>query len=669
MTIDILLQPISSLIPLKTHTLQALQRLKINLVRDLLLHKPNYYTQRIMYPDLSKLKHGDVIITEVTIQDISMPKSRGRPIKIYASNDTGGITMIFFNKIPPHIYSGLRIGATKIIQGKVEWNDFYYQIAHPEFIWDKGRASNIEPIYPLTYGINNKQIQDYVAKALTAVKGRAKGEVCKVVESLEYIHAPKDLQLVDHHIKMLARYELLANQLALSKIRKHNSIYRGRAFTVADSLQSNVLQKLGFKLSDAQRGAITEIGMHQSSETRMNHMLQGDVGSGKTLVALMSILNVVSKGVQAALMAPTELLASQHFAFFTKALEGTGINVGLLTGKTKGKERKLILDSLRKGEILILIGTHALFQEKVEFHDLGYIVIDEQHKFGVMQRIELLNKAKHPDLLIMTATPIPRSLTMTLFGDMSVSQMLSKPTNRPEIATILKSSKKLPEVIDALHRKLSLHEKIYWVCPLIENDQDTTDKSEFSIQDVTSRFDVLNQYFPGKVGLLHGKMSAEDKESTMQQFKFGSIDILVTTTVIEVGIDVPNATLMVIENAERFGLAQLHQLRGRVGRSDLPSHCILLYEYLAGMVKQRLEVMRSSTDGFYIAEQDLVLRGGGEILGTKQSGEVEFYFADLARDMAMLVECKKASENKDAMGKYQELIYLFYGEYDKVLCG
>jgi len=647
----LIFQPVTSILKLQPHTLEALHRLGINLVRDLLLHKPHSYVTKNTAPDLSKLQPGEQIIAEVVIRDITLPKRRGSPIKIYADNETGGIVLIFFNKIPQWIFSKLRIGTKQIIEGKVEWNDFYYQISHPDFISHAKEAYGIEPIYPLTYGLHNKQLHGYILKALAVLHD---DNALDLFTALKYIHSPLNLADIDGNIRQLAYYELLSNQLSLAHIRKNNRVARGRAFAQATHLQQQVLNNLGFELSEGQRAVIHEIEQEQRAEIRMSHMLQGDVGSGKTLVALMTMLNVATTGVQSALMAPTDILANQHFIFFVKALKGIGIEVALLTGKTKAKERRDVLAKLNNGEIHILIGTHALFQTEVIFRDLGYIIIDEQHKFGVMQRMELLNKAKHPDLLVMTATPIPRSLTMTLFGDMSVSRLTTKPKMRSEIVTILKSRSKINEVINSLIRKIEKGEKIYWVCPLIEQEDD----KEILLHDVTTRFNSLNEIFPGQVGMIHGKLSVDIKDKIMQSFKTGMTPILVATTVIEVGIDVQDATLIVIENAERFGLAQLHQLRGRVGRGDIPSHCILLYEYLAGMVKTRLEIMRSSNDGFYIAEQDLLLRGGGEILGTKQSGQQEFIFADLVRDIDLLTKCNEIAKYED-YDSHKWLIKLF----------
>lgn len=645
-----LFKPTTQLLKLQPHTIKALERLRIYNVCDLVLHKPHNYVARTINPNLSDLKHGDHIITEVTIRDVQQPKRRGAPLKIFADNETGGILLIFFNKLHPFVFNQLRVGMQRIVEGKVELNDFYYQISHPDLIVDRKQVEGIEPIYPLTHGVNNKQIHSYVLKALDTLSGDGK-LMTKLLEALIGIHIPKSLSEIETHTKTLAHLELLANQLTLAHIRKQNNTQRGRAFPKAKDLQDQTLARLKFQLSGGQEQVILEIEEDQAAEVRMTRMLQGDVGSGKTLVALMTMLSVAAQGVQSALMAPTDLLATQHYAFFSRALDPSlGLDpkdssclsvvskVALLTGKTKPSERKEILAKLESGEILMLIGTHALFQSKVVFSNLGYIVIDEQHKFGVQQRLELLAKANNPDLLLMTATPIPRSLTLTLFGDMSVSRLMTKPQNRPEIKTIATPKSKLTEVIDSLDRKLQEGEKVYWICPLIEQEDKKTPED---LSDVISRFNVINEAYPGKVALLHGKLPSEIKDDIMTRFKNGDLSILVSTTVIEVGIDVPDATLIVIENAERFGLAQLHQLRGRVGRGNIPSHCILLYAHLGGMIKERIEIMRTSNDGFYIAEEDLKLRGGGEILGMKQSGQEEFRFADLTKDMELLIVCNK----------------------------
>lgn len=665
-------EPVTKYLKLQKHSIDALKRLGINCNKELLLHKPNYYIHKNINPSI--LKNGEIVILDVIITEIIISTSRRSPSKIYVKYADKEICLIFFSNIPKWILSKLNTGLKCAIEGKVDSKNHSLQISHPEFIFNGQNKHIIEPIYPLTYGLKNKQLHNYILSTLRladlAQSKEAKNdhfnEIENIIEALYILHSPKNEQdIKDSRIKM-AYYELLANQIAVSHSRNNNIARPGNAYQISQEWHNQIMQNLAFELTDGQQEVLQEIYHDQKNQQSMIRMLQGDVGSGKTLVALLSMLNVIYSSKQAAFMAPTDLLANQHYNFFCKATKSLDIKIALLTGKTKAKERRELLADLDNGNIDILIGTHSLFQEKVIFHDLGYIVIDEQHKFGVMQRMELLAKAKNPDLLVMTATPIPRSLTMTLFGDMSVSLLKSKPKNRPQIITALKSRTKIDELISAMHTKLENNEKVYWVCALIEanEDDDNPGSDKAFIQDATSRHAELKKIFPEQVGLLHGKMSGTAKDEIMQSFKNGDIKILVSTTVIEVGIDVSDATLIIIENAERFGLAQLHQLRGRVGRGTLASHCILLYEFLAGDIKTRLTTMRESDDGFYIAEQDLKLRGSGEILGTKQSGNINFNFADLSLDLDILNKCKLRAESitSDQYQHYQWLLNLFQND-------
>lgn len=653
--IDELFLHLDSFLNMKPSTKKAMERLGIQTIADLLLHKPHSYLDVKLSANLSKLNIGDHIIAEVVISEI-IQRQRRSPMKIYASNDTGGITLVFFNKIPSFILPRIKVGSKVTISGKVDFNDFYYQIAHPDFLWGNIPKTPIEPIYPLTYGISNKQIQNYIKKVMDIIEIKISSikskDFCEFIYALKTIHFPSNIADVKSAEKILAKYELLSNQLSLALLRKSNHTKRGHSFPKASLMQERVLKNLGFNLSSGQKRVILEIEQDQESSLRMSRMLQGDVGSGKTLVALMTILNVASQNMQSSLMAPTDLLASQHYSFFCKALEGSGIEIALLTSKTKTKDRNQILNKLQSGEISILIGTHSLFQDKVVFNNLGYIIIDEQHKFGVEQRAELVKKARAPDLLLMTATPIPRSLTMTLFGDMSVSRLTEKPSSRPSITTILKHSSKISDVIDSVYRILEKGEKIYWVCPLIEESE--KDDNKQNMTDVLYRFETLHNIFGNKTSLIHGKMTAEAKDMAMRSFKKGETSILVATTVIEVGIDVADATLIIIENAQNYGLAQLHQLRGRVGRGDKPSFCILLYNFASEIGKERLNIMKESTDGFYIAEKDLFLRGSGEILGTKQSGQTQFKFANLVEDMNLLILSNEKANDMILQNNYDD---------------
>lgn len=674
---NIFFQPVKTIIPMKEAAEKALARVGIHVLRDLLFYKPYSYNISDNSSDLRNLQTGTLVQAEVTIDAIDLPKLKRLPTKIYTSNDTGELVLVFFNKIPQFIFSRLKEGNKCVVSGKVQKFDGFYQINHPEFIFKKELIAPVEPIYHLTYGLINKQLYGYILVGISALEAAIKARVSfgnvsdnssleifnekqyiqnllQEIKSLHLVGAMPDRRviesLLDESTRKLTIKELFANQVSLAKLKKAEKQVLGHKFSVDFQLQTQVLEILGFVLTDAQQNAIKEIQSDQTTAVQMMRLLQGDVGAGKTLIALMTMLNPVKDGFQAALMAPTDLLSVQHFQFFQKALEGTDIKCALLTGKTKAKERREISASLENGDVDILIGTHALFQESVEFKNLGYVIIDEQHRFGVEQRMELIAKASHPDVLVMTATPIPRSLTLTMFGDMSVSLLKTKPRNRLPITTTINSNAKKDQVIESISKKIEEGQKIYWVCPLIDkNDKSLEDEDLAVFANVIERYEEIERIYPGKAGILHGKMKSLEKDKIMQNFKDGEIKILIATTVIEVGIDVPDATLIIIENAEKFGLAQLHQLRGRVGRGVLQSYCMLMYnpKRLSAMSRKRLEIMRNSNDGFYIAEQDLVLRGGGEILGTKQSGEPNFFFADLARDVEDLIKVNKIAKEVD----------------------
>ena len=667
---DILFQPIKSIISIKETSEKALKRLGIFNVRDLVFYKPYSYNISDTSPNLSSLHDNALIQAEVSIIDILQSRSNRTPTKIYVANDTGGLTLVFFNRIPPFIFSKLKIGGKYTVHGKVQYFDGSFQITHPEFIFKKSLSVPVEPVYHLTYGLINKQLYDYILTSIRSLEvaigarnsfGKVEQETSNYMSSLINEikqlhlvgHAPNPsmiVQTIDSTISKLAAKELFANQVSLFKLKRKEQAVLGRSFNITNEVKNKVLNNLGFELTTHQQEAIKQIEFDQAANIQMRRLLQGDVGSGKTIVALLTMVNVVVCGAQVVFMVPTDLLSLQHYQFFIKVLTRTGINVELLTGKTTIKARKAIKENLENGTINILIGTHALFQEAVTFKDLGYVIIDEQHRFGVQQRLELIAKATHPDVLVMTATPIPRSLTLTMFGDMSVSQIKDKPKNRLPIVTTITPHNKREQVALSLQKMIDHDQKIYWVCPLIDqNDKTLEHEDGFTYSDVTTRYEELDKIYPGQVAILHGKMKSAGKDAVMQKFKDGVIKILVATTVIEVGIDVPDATLIIVDNAEKFGLAQLHQLRGRVGRGELQSYCILIYnsKRFSANARNRLEIMRQSNDGFYIAEQDLLLRGGGEILGTKQSGEPEFFFADLGRDLNILLEANKLAQNSN----------------------
>ncbi len=686
---NILFQPITEIVPMKEAAKKALGRLGLHCLRDLLFHKPSGYNIIDTSSDFANLSDGKLVQIEVTIGEILHPPSRRAPMKIYTSNESGELMLFFFNKIPGFIYNRLKIGSKCIVVGKVQFADGMWRMTHPDFVFNKASVSAVEPVYPLTYGIINKQLGSYIISAIkafeNAIKARAEfgseskdqqEYMARLLIHIKQIHLldakPNPMlieQSIEESTESLSASELFANQVSLAKLKSKEKAVLGNNFDIFSEIKQKVLDRLGFELTDAQSSAIEEIEKDQLSGHQMMRLLQGDVGSGKTLVALLTMINVAKSGHQSALMVPTDLLSAQHYQFITHALEGTGITPALLTGKSKAKERRAVQEGLKNGEIDILIGTHALFQSSVEFAKLGYVIIDEQHRFGVEQRLELIGKASNPDVLVMTATPIPRSLTLTMFGDMSVSQVKAKPKNRLPIVTTIISNDKKNQVIESLGKKLAIGEKIYWVCPLIDKSDKTIELEEDAVYaDVTERAAELEGAYPGVVAILHGKMKAADKEAVMQKFKDGEIKILVATTVIEVGIDVSDATLIILDNAEKFGLAQLHQLRGRVGRGSLQSYCMLMYnpKRLSTMARKRLEIMRNSSDGFYISEQDLLLRGGGEILGTKQSGEPEFFFADLGRDLEILLKANKLTTSVIASELVDFQIRLFAREREEL---
>lgn len=679
---NIFFQPVKKYLNISEAASKALLRLKIETLRDLLFYRPVAHQHIAQEPNLEQVEAGQLIQTTVTLEDVLRPTSRKAPLKLYATNSTGAITLVFFNKIHPFLYNKLKVGQKYTICGKIEIFDRNLQISHPEFIFNKKFTNQIIPIYPLTYGITNKQLYGYVIDALKIVENTISNINNLGSSSKEYkdylvslLDELKKLHLIDfvgtdprinqsYASSHLAKKELLANQLSLTALKRQQKTNAGRVFTANKQLQVQVLSRLQFELTDGQQSAISEIEQDQISSSQMVRMLQGDVGSGKTLVALLTMLNVVSSGAQASLMAPTDLLSIQHYQFFSYALENTNVKVGLLTGKMTAQQHRKIKKQLQEGEIDIIIGTHALFQKDVEFKNLGYVIIDEQHRFGVEQRLELVKKSSYPDLLVMTATPIPRSLTLTMFGDMNVSKITSKPKNRLPIITSVIPTTKKHSLVMSFEKRINLGEKIYWVCPLIDQSDklaedeivNFTENNNFSPATVQSTFDELSKLFPGKVAALHGKMKSQEKDQIMQEFKEGSISVLVATTVIEVGIDVPDSNFIVIENAEKFGLAQLHQLRGRVGRGAKQSYCILIYnpQRTSQVAAERLKIMRQSNDGFYIAEEDLKLRGGGEILGLRQSGEPVFYFANLSTHLPDLLEANKMAGSMSVTDKFVE---------------
>ena len=665
---------------------EALNRLNIYHLSDLLWHFPNNIINKKLYPPLYLLEEGDLVILGLKIIDIDQPNnpnfSRRKPFKIYCGNQTGRLNLIYFNYHPQYLLNWAKVDSEIIVTGKIEIFNGFKQISHPEIINPiKPHPPMVteEIIYPLTYGIINKQIQKYIHFALDNLSNKEEWIDPAVIKkfnwdnfnnSLHRIHNPQKIYLPDSLERQRIAYdELLATQLMVNILRKYKSKNFGRTVITSGNLLKSFLANLPFELTEGQTQAITAISLDQASANKMSRLLQGDVGCGKTIVAFAAILNAVETGAQAVLMAPTDVLANQHFLTMEKFFTNLPIKFALLTGKTKSKERLKIMNELSNGELQILIGTHAVFQDKVVFHDLALVVIDEQHRFGVEQRLSLVNKGNKADLLIMSATPIPRSLSLALYGDMEITRINEKPKSRIAIKTSIMPKSKLNELVSSLDNILKNQGKIYWICPLISESEDKTLEQVNEKTAAETRAHELSKFYPGIVGLIHGQLDNQIKQEVLHKFIIGDFKILVATTVIEVGVDVPDATVIIIENAESFGLSQLHQLRGRVGRGDKASNCVLLYNPpISNTSWQRLKILRETEDGFILAEEDLKLRGGGDIIGTKQSGLPSFKTVDfichhqlinLADHQAKQIIAEDPLLELPHNRKYQELLSIF----------
>jgi len=649
-------------------------------VIDLLLHLPSGAIDRRARPKLNEVQPGQVVTVAVNVEEHHpAPPHRPRaPYRIVASDDTGTLTLTFFHARKDYLEKLLPVGEMRYVSGTAEFYDGMLQMVHPDRVVDeKGFADLplVEPVYPLTEGLAlgnvRRAMEGAVARLPAMPEWQDEAWVSRerfsaFADALRHLHRPAephDILPESLSWTRLAYDELLAGQLALALVRAHMRRQAGRGSASEGRLRARILKALPYALTHSQQQAVNDIINDLALPQRMLRLLQGDVGSGKTVVALVAAAAVIEAGRQAAFMAPTELLARQHLNTIAPLAEAAGIRVAILTGRERGRERTEILNRLTLGDIDLLIGTHALFQEDVAFRDLALAVVDEQHRFGVHQRLALTQKGDAVDVLVLTATPIPRTLVLTYFGDMDVSELREKPAGRQPIDTRTIALTRVVEVEDAVGRAIAEGKRAYWVCPLVE------DSEKIDLAAAEARYAELRKRFGKSVDLVHGRMKGTEKDAAMERFASGKTQLLVATTVIEVGVDVPEATIMVIEHAERFGLAQLHQLRGRVGRGSGQSTCLLIYKAPLGeTAKARLAILRETEDGFRIAEEDLRLRGEGDVLGTRQSGSPGFQIARIevhgkylgaARDDAALVLNRDPALMTPRGEALRHLLYLF----------
>ena len=649
-----------------------LKNKKIEKINDLLWNIPYDYSDRRKTVELDKLQIGKILTIKVKVKKYNFPRLRRLPNRISCEDSKGKIDIIFFNSREGYIKKILPINNWVVISGKINFYKNKYQITNPEYIT---QISNIDyvakiiPKYSLTEGLNEKSYRKIIKQVLDNMPEINEWYDESFIKKMSFL-SWKECILKIHNIKndkdlnsdiykRLAYDEIFAHLLTLSKNRRIIKINKKNNKVFSKKISNKIIVSLDFELTKSQINVLNDIETDLLSKKRMFRILQGDVGSGKTIVSFLASSMAIESGFQCAFMAPTEILARQHYDLSKKIFKDIKINIEFLSGKTEYKIKKRIFDDLKKGKIDLIIGTHALFQKKVFFKNLGLVIVDEQHKFGVKQRMRLAKKGgDNCDVLLMSATPIPRSMMMTLFGDMDISKIIEKPINRKKTITLTKPEEKIKELWPYIKKEIKLGNQIFWVCPLIEESQ------FLNFSSVTKRFDILNKLYPKKVGIIHGSMTKDDKDLILNNFLNKEISILVSTTVIEVGIDFPNANLIVIENSNKFGLAQLHQLRGRVGRGSKQAVCILLFkDTLSKKAIKRLKILKSTDDGFLIADEDMRLRGYGDIVGFQQSGIKFFRIADPVHhdDLFKIAEKKIKEIESDSFDekKYNFLLKLF----------
>ena len=666
---EYLLSDLSSLKGVGTKTSNLLKKKKINTIFDLLWKLPKSFTDRSLSSKIKNLKIDEVQTITIIPQKYSFPRVRNLPNRVLCKDETGEIDCVFFNSYEGYIKKILPIGKEVTISGKIKYFRNKYQLTNPKYISeDSSIIKQKHNTYSLTEGISEKvynKIIFQIIKNLPQIDEWHSKDILKNFgnigwnDSIKKLHDPENIgKFKENFYQRLAFDEIFSTFLVNSEIRKKIKKIKKTKKKFDIKKQGEIISKLDFSLTNDQTKTLNEINKDLCSDNKMFRLLQGDVGSGKTIVALLSAFNTISSDFQVAVMAPTEILARQHF-LLAKKIYPKNIKIELLSGKSSYKDKKKILNKLIKKEIDIIFGTHALFQKKVEFKKLGLIIIDEQHKFGVSQRKKLSDKAgKDCDVLLMTATPIPRTLTMTIYGDMDLSIIREKPNNRKPVKTYSKIESKIEDVIKFIKKEIQLGNQIFWVCPLIEESKKIDHSSAIK------KSEYLKKIFPNEVYLLHGKTTIEEKEEILNKFLRNEFKILVSTTIIEVGIDFPNANVIIIENANKFGLSQLHQLRGRVGRGNKESSCVLMFKSnLSENAKKRINILKDSNDGFKISEEDMKLRGFGDILGFKQSGIKNFKLADPIHNHNLFIlaekEIKRIENEKEDIGRFKPLIKLY----------
>ena len=666
--IEYLLSDINTINGVGPKTAKLFKKKNINTVFDILWALPRDIVDRSDLVNINELQIGKIQTIKVIIKKYYFPRIRNLPNKVICEDQTGKMECIFFNSYEGYIRKILPINSTVTISGKIGYYNKKYQITNPTHISSNTNSvKKIYSSYSLTEGLTEKKYQVIINEVLKNIPDLEEWLSDKILnkfnniswkESILNLHDPKNFKKKGHFLNRLIFDEIMSTFIINSKVRKTIKKEKKNS-KIFNSISNNYIKdKIGFYLTNDQQNAINEINNDLKSNQKMFRLLQGDVGSGKTIVALIAALNVISAGFQVGFMAPTEILAKQHFDL-AKKIFNKNINIKLLTSKTENLEKKRIISELSLNNINLVIGTHSIYQEKIKYNQLGLIIIDEQHKFGVKQRKKLSDKGGvNCDVLVMSATPIPRTMIMTIYGDMDTSIIKNKPKNRKEIKTLSKIDTKLNEVISFVKNNINKDNQIFWVCPLIEESKKVDHQSS------VKRYTFLKKIFKNKVGLLHGSLNKDEKNKIISDFLKRKINILVSTTVIEVGVDFPNANMIIIENANKFGLSQLHQLRGRVGRGNKESFCILLFKKnLSENAKKRINILKNSNDGFQISEQDMKLRGYGDLLGFKQSGLQSFRLADpvLNEDLFLLAEkeLRRIESNNLNLDKFFPLIKLY----------